>query len=168
MSGGFMRNSNTKCCFCNKAIYRRPNEIQSKKNIFCSQICFNKNKGVLEEKKCESCSVFFKPDKKTSKFCSRACANYGRKGSKYSKESKGNKSRRRLDILKSKFSFEKCMIEGCEYNKTYDIHRLIKGKDGGKYEVGNMFAICPNHHAEIHRGLIEVEKIDDKTLKIFF
>ena len=60
------------------------------------------------------------------------------------------------------------MIEGCEYNKTYDIHRLIKGKDGGKYEVGNMFAICPNHHAEIHRGLIEVEKIDDKTLKIFF
>jgi len=29
-----------------------------------------------------------------------------------------------------------------------------------------MFALCPNHHAEIHRNIIKVEKIDNYTLRI--
>ena len=29
-----------------------------------------------------------------------------------------------------------------------------------------MFAICPNHHAEVSRGLVELEKIDDCTLRV--
>ena len=76
-----------------------------------------------------------------------------------------NQSERRLTLLKSLFQFQTCMVDGCEYGLTFDIHRLIPGKDGGKYEVGNMFAICPNHHAEVHRGLIKLEKIDDHTLR---
>ena len=64
-----------------------------------------------------------------------------------------------------KFDFKCCMVQGCNYNKTYDIHRLIEGKIGGKYEIGNMFAICPNHHAETHRGIIKLQKINDYTLK---
>ena len=58
------------------------------------------------------------------------------------------------------------MIEGCEYNRVYVVHRIVEGKDGGKYEIGNMFAICPNHHAEIHSKLISVMKINDWTLQI--
>ncbi len=57
------------------------------------------------------------------------------------------------------------MVLGCNYNKCYDIHRLIEGKDGGLYEIGNMFAICPNHHAEVHRGLIKLIKINNYTLE---
>lgn len=53
---------------------------------------------------------------------------------------------------------------GCHYNSTYDVHRLSPGRDGGKYEVGNMFAICPNHHAEYHRGVIRLEKVNNYTL----
>ena len=60
------------------------------------------------------------------------------------------------------------MVEGCGYDKTYDIHRLIPGKQGGKYETGNMFAICPNHHAETHRKLIILEKINDYSLKVVY
>ena len=58
------------------------------------------------------------------------------------------------------------MIEGCKYDKTFDWHRIIPGKEGGKYEIGNMFAICPNHHAEITRKIIQVEKVNDYTLRI--
>jgi len=58
------------------------------------------------------------------------------------------------------------MVEGCTYNKTYDIHRVIEGKHGGEYKIGNMFAICPMHHAEITRKIIEVNKVNDCTLRI--
>jgi len=75
-------------------------------------------------------------------------------------------SRKRLETLKKEFQFDTCMIEGCSYNRTYDIHRVIEGKNGGEYKIGNMFAICPCHHAEITRKIIEVEKVDDKTLRI--
>ncbi len=53
------------------------------------------------------------------------------------------------------------MIQGCEYRRTLDIHRLKPGKDGGKYEIGNAFALCPNHHAEVHRGLVVLVKVSD-------
>ena len=58
------------------------------------------------------------------------------------------------------------MVEGCDYEKTFEIHRLVPGKEGGAYEVGNMFAICPNHHAEVSRGRINLEKVSDSILRI--
>jgi len=106
----------------------------------------------------------FKPDKTTSRYCSKGCANIGRKGIKYTKNQKQNSSRRRLDLLEKQFDFQDCMIKGCNYNRTYNVHRLLPGKEGGKYAIGNMFAICPNHHAEVHANLITLEKINDYTL----
>ena len=58
------------------------------------------------------------------------------------------------------------MVEGCSYSTTFDIHRVITGKDGGEYVVGNMFAICPNHHAEVTRGIITLIKVNDYTLEV--
>ncbi len=58
------------------------------------------------------------------------------------------------------------MVLGCDYDKAYDIHRLVPGKEGGSYEFGNMFAICPNHHAEVSKGLIKLEKINNCQLRI--
>ena len=60
------------------------------------------------------------------------------------------------------------MVKGCTYSRTYDVHRLIPGCKGGKYEIGNMFAICPNHHAEIHRQIAKAEKINDHQLKLSY
>ena len=60
------------------------------------------------------------------------------------------------------------MVDGCNYSKTYDIHRLIEGKNGGKYVIGNMFAICPNHHAEAHRHILQFTKINDYQLKAVY
>jgi len=69
-------------------------------------------------------------------------------------------------MLKEAFHFDCCMVSGCNYNKTYDIHRLVAGKQGGRYEIGNMFALCPNHHAEATRGLTKFEKVSDCELRI--
>lgn len=45
-----------------------------------------------------------------------------------------------------------CQI--CGYDRmTSHRHRLIEGKDGGKYEIGNVVAVCSNCHREIHGGL---------------
>jgi HNH endonuclease len=41
----------------------------------------------------------------------------------------------------------------CGYSKRPSHrHRLHPGKDGGKYEVGNVVALCANCHAEVHDG----------------
>lgn len=163
-----MRNSNTFCTVCNTPIYRRPSEIKKASNVFCSRECYR----ITTPKKkyiCKFCNLEF-----VSKYdgggkhiyCSRICANHGRAGSKYPGKGLPNDSQRKLFLLKQKFKFDSCMVIGCNYNVTYDIDRLIPGKNGGKYEIGNMFAVCPNHHAEKTRGTADFIKINDYTLDI--
>ena len=160
-----MRNPNCVCKICNKEIYRKPSELLKLKNVYCSKECLWNDRGRIESKSCKTCKKQFRPYKRNSDFCSKSCANSARRGKTYSKLSAGNKSQTNLALLKNTFNFEICMVSGCRYSKTFDVHRLVEGKDGGKYEIGNMFAICPNHHAESHRGLIKLEKINDYTLR---
>jgi predicted restriction endonuclease len=58
------------------------------------------------------------------------------------------------------------MVEGCDYSTCYDIHRVIPGRDGGQYVIGNMFAICPNHHAEVERKIIRLDRQTDARLTV--
>ena len=162
-----MRKPNTKCSVCGKLVYRRPFQIKSTKNICCSRSCLTSVQRTRKETTCQYCGIKFFPKHsgKEAKTCSRTCSNKNRRGIKFDKKSQNN-SKRRLNLLKEKFNFCNCMVEGCDYNKTYDIHRLVEGKNKGKYEIGNMFAICPNHHAEVHRGLIKFSKVNDCTLRI--
>jgi hypothetical protein len=161
------RKPNIECSVCKKLIYRRPSQIHKTKNVCCSRSCLTVLQRTREEVTCQCCGVKFFPKHsgKKAKTCSRSCANKNREGIKYDKKFSNN-SKKRLHVLKNKFNFDSCMVEGCKYNKTYDIHRLVAGKDEGKYKIGNMFAICPNHHAESHRGLIEFEKVNNCTLRI--
>jgi len=157
-----MRKPNFNCKICSKHIYKRPSEIQ-KGRVFCSSKCFGVS--LITLKYCVVCGTALL---KSSKFCSRTCSNLGRKGIAYNQSivKAPNSSQRNLKLLMKTFNFTSCMVEGCQYNKVYEIHRLIEGKYGGKYEIGNMFAICPNHHAEIHKGIISVSKVNNFTLRI--
>lgn len=160
-----MRIPNCNCNTCLKPIYRRPFQLIGNQKVYCSKECFWKIRGKIEEAVCKTCGNNFIPFKRSSTFCSKSCANTNRRGKSYSKISAGNKSQVRLALLKNTFNFKCCMVLDCTYCKTYDVHRLVEGKDCGKYEIGNMFAICPNHHAEIHRKIIRLEKISDCQLK---
>jgi hypothetical protein len=116
--------------------------------------------------KCPVCDCDFS-GKLTQVYCSKQCAGKAtrnRLGTKKGVRKHKNLQEERLKQLRLVFKFTTCMVRGCNYCKTFDIHRIVQGKDGGKYEVGNMFAICPNHHAEVHRGIIKLIKISDYEL----
>jgi endogenous inhibitor of DNA gyrase (YacG/DUF329 family) len=163
-----MRKPNTKCSVCQTPLYRSPAHLTHNRNIFCSGKCQRAIHGTAKTFMCDNCGMEFKSDygKKPRKYCSRRCSNVGRTGIKYNKLRYGSSSYKYLLLLSKTFNFTNCMIDGCTYNNTYDVHRFIPGKNGGKYIIGNMFAICPNHHAEIHRGIITVEKVNDCKLQI--
>ncbi len=154
------RTPNTECSVCSKSVYRRPNELRRLKNVYCSRRCQG---APFQAKKttrlCAQCKQEFTyPSYLKRKYCSTACSNKARRGITYSKGGLQNKQAVRLIRLQRNSGTKCCMVSGCSYSKCFDIHRLVEGKDGGKYEDGNMFAICPNHHAEIHRGLIKVKQ----------
>lgn len=158
---------NTHCCQCGKETYKKPWILLAQKPVYCSTHCYNLTKIKPEQHiQCSYCGLGFSTRNAKRKFCSQSCANKSRAGTVYKKRITVSTSYLKLQLLQQTFGFSNCMIEGCEYNKVYDIHRLVKGEDGGLYVIGNMFAICPNHHAEIHRGIIEVEKISDCCLRI--
>lgn len=46
-----------------------------------------------------------------------------------------------------------CEIPFCRYDIVVQKHRIVPGRDGGKYRLGNVIALCPNHHVEADRTL---------------
>jgi hypothetical protein len=165
-----MRKPNCTCSVCGKPVYRRPWELAYRiKNAYCSTSCLQTVRPLIPSRDCESCGKLFKPETRAGRFCSKSCAaraSRNRFGTAGKNGGYKTATQARLVLLKQLFKFETCMVEGCNYSKTYDVHRLVPGRDGGTYSVGNMFAICPNHHAEIERKLISVEKVNDYTLRI--
>ncbi len=161
-----MRKPNTTCSNCGGPMYCRPAQMEKQNTWFCSLGCLGKFRGNRSHRVCPFCNKAFSADHPRRKFCSVSCSNKARRGTTYSKISRGNKSQQRLAELYNRFNFSSCMVDGCTYNNTYDIHRLVPGRSGGGYEVGNMFAICPNHHAEDTRGIIKLIKVSDCLLKV--
>jgi hypothetical protein len=163
----YVRKPNTVCGVCGAPCYKRPSVLKNLKNgtVFCGRECY-----FAHTSKTHPCPNCNEPvwASKNKKFCSRACANVGRVGQIYDKT--GTKRActlhdRNMAILRSYFDFETCMVEDCPYATTFDVHRFEPGAGGGKYQIGNMFAICPNHHAEVTRKLTRLEKLNDYTLR---
>lgn len=155
-----MRNPNDQCTACGKEVYRRPNEKAKSQEPYRCEGC-RKITPIL----CAFCGNEFLPKEMGVENCSRECANRGRKGIKYNL-GHHNRSRERLQRLRDTFDFDSCMVEGCDYSTCYDIHRVIPGRDGGQYVIGNMFAICPNHHAEVERKIIRLDRQTDARLTV--
>ena len=156
------RRPNHKCdnTKCSNTLYKRPKE----KIKFCCQKCYFNNVRIRTEKPCKHCNNLFLPIRIDQNFCSRSCSASVLRGPHC--KAKHSNSKKRLLSLQNHFNFTSCMVDGCGYNKIYQVHRFIPGKLGGEYKIGNMFAICPNHHAEFHGNLITFEKLNDFTLKI--
>lgn len=57
--------------------------------------------------------------------------------------------------LRNKLSQFGCSI--CGWNEaSCDLHRIICGKDGGKYKTSNLIVLCPNCHRLVHFGKISL------------
>lgn len=168
MAEDYIRRPNTSCFRCGKPVYRRPNEIKRALRAYCSRKCQDPpNVTVRSERVCHACgkSFFVPKNLLKKKFCSRGCANTSRRGMRYTGSNAINHRAALLIELQKLCGHAHCMVVGCYYSRTFDLHRLKEGKGGGKYTVGNAFAICPNHHAEVHRGLVTLREIGSFKLE---
>jgi hypothetical protein len=161
-----VRNPNTKCSVCGAGLYRQPSMLAKTNSSFCSRKCmYDSNSSYFIKlngfKECPVCKEKTVPNRSNRKFCGLTCSS---KGQRRGNERKEIGFRTRLKKLKEASGFTCCMVQGCEYNKTYDVHRNIPGSEGGMYTLDNMFAICPNHHAEHNRGIIKLFKIREFVL----
>lgn len=140
------RNPNTNCSICNKAIYRRPNQINNGQ-VFCSMACYGVS--CRKEIPCLICGklILAGLNKKT---CNRNCANKNREGIKYKINSPKDKvkSQRALKLRLLKERGKKC--EKCNYSKYQILEVHHKNRDRKNNELENLELICPNCHAEEH------------------
>lgn len=54
----------------------------------------------------------------------------------------------------------KCIVSGCPYkvkekSAGLQVHRILKGRDGGKYELSNCVLVCIHHHKTIEGKSLE-------------
>ena len=144
----YKRNPNTKCCICNKDIYKRPAQIEkSGGRVFCSQACFGIS--CRREVPCVVCGkmILGGANKKT---CSRSCSNIHREGIRYKMNNPHDKvkSQRSIKIRLLKERGGNCTR--CNYNKYEILQVHHKDRDRNNNKMSNLELICPNCHYEEH------------------
>ena len=144
----FKRKPNTACGVCNKAVYKRPGEIEKTKGrVFCSMTCYGIS--CRKEKPCIVCGklILSGLHKKT---CCRGCANKHRTGIKYkiNRPRDKVKSQRALKIRLLKKKGKNC--ERCTYNKYKILQVHHKDRDRNNNNLDNLELVCPNCHYEEH------------------
>lgn len=153
------RNPNTMCSVCGVSIYRRPSELLRCRKAYCSRKCQGATRSSFKlSKLCTFCGLGFETPtyNRPRKYCSATCSNKARRGMRYTGEKILNYRSRLLIELQTLSGIQVCMVAGCGYGRTLDLHRVHQGKDGGEYTPTNTFALCPNHHAEVHRKVIRL------------
>jgi len=153
------------CLWCNKRFSPAISEVKRGNGKFCSLscVCHHRNKYYLtrpiktELRICNFCHKKFihRPYKGLGKFCSLICLHKSQTG-----KQPGHLSqhiRRKFKELAFKTYGEKCEV--CDYSLCIDVHHLISRSEGGKEEISNLSVLCPNHHREIHIGILTAEDI---------
>ncbi len=148
MSERYKRHPNTKCCVCNKPIYRRPIEIQrNESKVYCGIKCY----GIAcrKEKPCVVCGKLMLAglNKKT---CSRACANKHREGIKYKLGRPRDKVVHYRSIKVRLLDLRGKVCERCGYDifEILQVHHKDRNRENN--DLGNLELICPNCHYREH------------------
>lgn len=156
------RKSNCTCCVCGKLIYRRPLQIASG-NVYCSLTCCGKKQRV--ERTCNVCQKSYIGAKRT---CSRACANKGRSGIKYTGKNNMNNARQGTILKEGLANKRGGICERCGENNyaILQIHHKTERYRGGTDTPSNLELLCPNCHASQHLGsCLFLSKKNDKVLQ---
>ena len=165
----YLKSPNT-CLFCSSLILPNGRDKVSsiKRKKFCNRSCaakYNNSNRLLKKKYCLNCGIEIK---KSGSFC-RACWNT-RMYEISLAELKLNrdcytswrnyirKSARELFIK----SGAKLICHVCGYSNVVEIQHIKSVSDFPDDAIisdinspGNLVALCPNHHWEIHHGLLE-------------
>lgn len=152
------RTPNTQCSKCEKQFYRAP-KYKKEKN-YCSWVCagIDRTKWIT----CKMCPTKFKAGQ-NKVTCSKSCALKHRQDPNRS-HCKGRPPRpdhfkHSTRSLKKQLLIErgpKCQLCSYAIPETLNIHHIIEKKNGGTDYKENLLLICPNCHAEIHKGLRKI------------
>jgi hypothetical protein len=147
------------CQPCLDVIKNTDNRTNYRKNcIDCGKVFIYKSAVALDT--CKKCSenvncycgnIVTKTNSvylNKRRFCSSLCAE------NFMNEGTSNFPRSVID------SFDKaCAI--CGYDTVINYHHITEKSNGGDNSVANCIPLCPNHHAEYHRGFLTKEFIID-------
>ncbi len=161
MSEKYKRKPNTTCRICDRAIYRRPLQIQkSNGGVFCSMACYGRS--CRKEIPCAVCGIPILAglNKKT---CSRACANKHRAGIQYkiNRPKDKVKAQKALKMRLLVIHGKKC--QRCSYSKFEILQVHHKDRNRKNNLLNNLELICPNCHYEEHYLLRTQQKSESKT-----
>lgn len=146
-----------KCLGCNKNFYAKKSDLR-RRRVYCSKKCFYKS--IKTYQKCSHCHKTFynRGNKKNVKYCSRKCAQFGRrKGIVFQCEWCENKIYKSKSLIeKHNFCGRKCANKYQARNKSKFICKIC-GKTFGlskslaenrKYEIKYCSMKCRNNDKE--------------------
>lgn len=148
MGERYARNPNTRCSVCNKAIYRRPIELErTNGKVYCTQVCFG-----ISSRREKSCVVCAKPILSSlhRKTCSRSCANTHRAGIRYKVGSPRDKVKDQRSIKLRVIAARGPECERCHFKKVEILHVHHKNRDRTNNSLENLELLCPNCHYTEH------------------
>jgi predicted nucleic acid-binding Zn ribbon protein len=156
----YIRHPNTKCLVCEKAIYKRPVQIEvNKGKVFCSMACYGISN--RKEKPCIICGrkILAGLHKKT---CSRACSNKNRSGIKYNINAPRDKAREQRAIKLRLIKERGNTCERCGYHRfpIIEVHHRDRNRQNNSSE--NLMLLCPNCHTEEH--YLKSRSLDDSIV----
>lgn len=162
----FRQTTTRNCLQCNKVFHPAISEVKRGNGKFCSLTCVCKYRNLhymkprtvkLEIKICQFCRRKFQfgPNGGLGKFCSLICANNGKRGRRPGRLQQN--IRRKLKAIAFERYGEKCEV--CGYALAVDVHHLIPRAEDGNDEMTNLAVLCPNHHREVHLGLLTKDDI---------
>lgn len=146
-----MRSPNAKCSICSKPFYTRPSRISS----FCSRECYGK-----AQRKSHSCPVCEKEvlagEHKIA--CSKGCSNTLRKlirEGKHPNVYPGHDQASEIKAIRKMVISERgnaCELCGYSAYDILNVHHIVEQSKGGTHDRSNLKLVCPNCHAELHKG----------------
>jgi hypothetical protein len=152
------------CDQCGKEFDKRKSNInQSRRrghNIYCSKACANLGLISSTVEPCGYCGktvISSKSRKAKAKtghvFCNSSCAAFWQNKNLGSPRLKnGIATYRRIAIENQG---DMCVV--CGYDKVTQVHHIDKNRDNN--DISNLVVLCPNHHAEVHRGLLDIKNV---------
>lgn len=154
------------CLQCNKVFHPAVSEVKRGNGKFCSISCVYTYRNLhylthkpplLENRICLFCKRTFphRIYKGLGKYCSIPCKNNSLSGVQPGKVNQ-NVRRKWHNLAFSSYG-EKCEI--CGYALSVDVHHLLPRSKGGKDDAENLSVLCPNHHREVHIGILTKENI---------
>jgi len=154
------------CNICGNTYEKLERDINTNNKLghhfYCSKECMIIGRRTGNTYSCSVCGkVFYREKRRVEKntsgniFCSHTCANSHsnrlRTGNNHPNYTNGNTSYRRLAL-----SYYGCRCKICGYDteECLEVHHI--DHDICNCSVDNLVVLCPTHHTEIHRGIINL------------